>query len=241
MKIQKCPRQHIYLSVLYLLTFPIMFLNIWAVHKGNFQKFLAPDVIKIVAVATVWNFITFYLLFRVRMAGYYSALLFSCSLIFINIIYLIQQKNYALAFYGLFILIVSALYLMSIYQSLTEPYFYSGKRWFEGTPRLLPKLTALLYMSDGSEQKTQISRLNESGCFVCDPDVGIQTNPKIDYKKVNRIDISLYSQVLSLDVEMTAASRTFSGAGFYFLTHNQDSIKDLKDFMNRVRSNGYVD
>ena len=66
----------------------------------------------------------------------------------VNLHYLVATKNYALAFYALFLLIVGGIYCLHLYRNLSEAYYHAGQRWFEGQPVFLPRIEADLSVGD---------------------------------------------------------------------------------------------
>jgi hypothetical protein len=142
------------------------------------------------------------------------------------------MKNYALAFYALFILILSAMYSVSLIKNLKETYYQSGKRWFEGRPKFLPRIEAELRF-DGQMVPARLSRLGEEGCYAY-PHFGTKI------EKVEGIALKLGDLHLDCAVELISHSRDGSGNGLRFVAGSADQQKDIKDFIDRLRSAGYV-
>jgi hypothetical protein len=232
MKIVRMPKQHTLLAFLVVLSTPIFILNLWVMHKGSLVKVLEPGKQRLIAFQFVWMLFTLYLLLKAKWAGFASFMTMSAVLLLANVFLLISTKNYALAFYALFLLILSALYALNAYKDLRGTYYDSGKRWFEGLPRFLPRIEAELKVGE-RVVSARLSRLGEEGCYAYPFFEG-----QID--KVDRIHLKLGDLQLECAVELVSKSSDGCGNGLRFLAVSEDQNKDIKDFINRLRSAGYV-
>ena len=234
MHILRRPHQYTLLACLVLLAVPIFWLNLWVLHKGAVLTFLKAGRIWWLVAQASWVVVTLYWLFQVRWRGFWSFLALASTMLLANVYYLVVTKNYALAFYALFVLILGALYAAHLYRNLRESYYDSGQRWYEGEPRFLPRVEASMFLGDGettSMTPVRLSRLGVEGCYVF-------SSTNID--KVDQLKLKLGDLELNCAVELVSKSKTGEGGGLRFVRASADQDKDIRDFIDRVRSAGYV-
>ena len=228
------PRQYTLLAFLMLLAIPIFMLNIWVMQKGVIAKVINTDSFFWMGIHGLWTLVTVYWLLKASWRGFWSVVLLSAVLLGVNLHYLVATKNYALAFYALFLLIVSGIYCLHLYRSLSEAYYHPGQRWFEGQPAFLPRIEADLRAGDKSFP-ARLSRLGLEGCYAF-------ANPSDspDPDQVDAIELKLGDLFLACAVESVSRSKDGTGRGLRFLATSADQHKDIRDFIDRVRSSGYV-
>lgn len=236
MRIVRRPRQHTLLACLILLSSPISLLNIWVMQKGVLSKVLQRDKLWWIGIEAVWAFVTLLWLLGARWRGFWSFMALSATLLGGNLYFLLTMKNYALAFYALFLLILSALYGMHVFKSLSEAYYNSGRRWYEGLPRFLPRVEAEI-LSLGKAIPVRLSRLGTDGCYAfasAGESLGLP----------ERIALKLGDLRLDCAVELVSRSDRpegrSEGCGLRFVAASADQHKDIWEFIDRVRSAGYV-
>ncbi|MBI3556126.1 MAG: hypothetical protein HY074_07670 [Deltaproteobacteria bacterium] len=228
------PRQYTLLSFIMLLAIPIFILNVWVMQKGVLAKVLHPESYFWMGIEAGWVFVTIFWLLKAKWRGFWSVLVLSGVLLGVNMHYLVATKNYALAFYALFLLIVSGIYCLHLYRSLSESYYHPGQRWFEGQPIFLPRIEAEL-QTGGKSIPARVSRLGLEGCYAF-------VNPAValGLDKVDTIELKLGELCLGCAVESVSRSKDGTGRGLRFLATSADQHKDIRDFLDRVRSSGYV-
>lgn len=232
MQIVHRPVRYTVLSLLVLLAIPIFILNLWIIQKGVVSKVLRPANLWWIAIQAIWVLATLRALLKAKWLGFWSFAALSAVMLITNVILLVSLKNYALAFYALFVLILSGMYSLHLFKNLNEPYYDSGQQWFEGTPRFLPHIEAKL----GLEKQflsVRLSRLGEEGCYAF-----CQSMPKVSGR--GEIFLKLGNRTLKTEVELVSRSRDGFGWGLRFASRSADERKDIKDFIDRVRSVGYV-
>ncbi len=228
------PRQYTLLAFTMLLAIPIFILNIWVMQKGSLAKVMHPESYFWMIVQGLWTLVTVYWLLKARWRGFWSVLVLGTVLLGVNLHYLISTKNYALAFYALFLLIVGGIYCLHLYRSLSEAYYHAGQRWFEGQPVFLPRIEAELQMG-GKSVPARVSRLGLEGCYAF-----ASAEAGLGLDKVDAIELKLGDLFLGCAVESVSRSKDGTGRGLRFLATSADQHKDIRDFIDRVRSSGYV-
>lgn len=235
MAIVRRPRSYTALSLTILWAVPIFFLNIWVLHKGALSKILHHESLTWIGVQAAWTVITLYWLLNASWKGLASAILLAATMLGMNFYFLATTKNYALAFYALFLLIVTLLYCLHLYRCLAEAYYHSGQRWYEGRPRFLPAIEAFLKAGE-TVQPARLSRLGIEGCYAYPNAVAApKTRTAFD-----AIELRVGELTLECAVEQVSRSKDWAGGGFRFLSASSDANKDICEFIDRVRSSGYV-
>lgn len=223
-------------ALLLLGSIPLFVLNLWIIQRSNnikfeFQNFTKGKLLVLSLVYIGWMIINIYTLLKAKWFSFWSTLVCAGILIAVNTNIVILRNNYALAFYVLFILIVSSLYLISNYQTLSQPYFNSKRRWFEGLPKFFPVIKAEI--SDGFNiNEAKISNLNEDGCYV-------YTNEPV--KKVENVRLYYGKRECVLPVDWIISSDHGQGIGLKFNIKNADNKKEVSEFIDKARSLGYVE
>ena len=232
MQIIRRPTQSSVLAAMMFLAAPIFLLNLWVMQKGMPGKLFSSEHRIWIGVDVVWVLITTRWLFKVRRRGFWSVAILAGVMLLGNVHYLTATKNYALAFYALFLLIISGLYLLNLHKLMSNAYYNPGQRWFEGQPRFLPKIEARLY-DEKDQILAKLSQLGVEGCYVFAPEL-------VKIQKVDRIELKLGDLSFDCAVELISKTKDGHGRGLRFLAHSADQNKDIRDFIDRVRSSGYV-
>jgi len=232
MVIVRRPGRLTFLAALLLLSIPLFILNLWVMQKARGP--LNRELWIWAGIEAAWVLFCVGSILGARMRGFWLTCTLSLTLLYGNLFFLLRTKNYALAFYALFLLILSALYLAYLYRALREPYFEPGRRWFEGLPEFLPRIEAELRSSQSSA-RARLSSLAEEGCYAYPvPGEALTAEPDAIRLKVGDLE-------LECAVQSVTKTKDGLGRGLRFLTPTPDHEKDIRDFIDRVRSSGYVD
>ncbi len=122
---------------------------------------------------------------------------------------------------------------------LLQPYYFSGRRWWESYPKAIPNLHAILYFSSDKQDPipVRLSNIGRAGCYVFSADRPLQSRPK-------QVAIRLGdSTILERSVESTVVTDDKFGMGLRFLSDGgtSDWSKDLEDYLGHLRRSGYVE
>ncbi len=142
-----------------------------------------------------------------------------------------RSAYYALGFMAVFILILGSFQVVSLLKLLKRAYFNPKLKWYEGKPRAIPKIQARLF-SNNEMLTAKLSNLDEQGCFV----FGDHLIPLVD-----RIELSCNDHYVNKTVTPVVALERCSGYGVKFQIQNRDDEKEINEFVDYVRSQGYVD
>lgn len=231
------PRQFNILVGLGLLAIPIFILNIWVMQKGQISKIFSPDKLVWIGICSFWVLINTYWLFNAKWRGFWSFIALSVITVAANVYFLLAFKNYALAFYALFLLILSGLYVLHLYRNLSEAYYSTGQRWFEGKPLFIPRVEAEL-RNGKNTISVRLSRLGVEGCYAF---FATSDQESLDhFESVSEIALKLGDLSVDCAVELISKTKDGTGRGLKFQIATADQSKDIRDFIDRVRSSGYV-
>jgi hypothetical protein len=236
MLIVRRPKSHLIHSLLLLLAIPILFLNLWVMEKVQFMKLVNKNKIIGVGVLSIVIIITVYFLMKAKKRALLLLIGLSAFVISSNLYFLLTTKNYALAFYGLFLIIISSMYLLSTYRILMLSYYNSGKRWFEGKPKFIPQVVAEAEVNE-HEISGWLSSIDSEGCYAFFKEKDLSRNP--ERLKLLFKDKILVCSVVPVSKMIDCADET-TGLGCRFLVANADQSKDVSDFIECIRSAGYV-
>ena len=166
MDMRRRPAALWFLTVAIWLAVPLMALNI-AVHEKSplLKALILNQNWRILLLTMAWAGITSWMVSRARWAGFWSYGVLAGVILYGNAYLLLTTKNYGLAFFALGLLILSAFYLVHLYQALGMVYFHPGRAWFESLPRFVPNVTVWLPAAEG-KVRARLCRLGPEGCFV---------------------------------------------------------------------------
>ena len=239
MQIVHRPKSHTIHSLYVLLAIPVFLLNLWIMQKGPFVRLFDEKNLPWIILQAVWVLICCWWLLKAQWRGFWSLWLLDTLLLWGNLYFLVKTKNYALAFYALFLLTISILYFVHLYRILKESYYHSGRHWYESLPAFLPRIEVELWFEDKNRERVSIeaklSRLGVEGCFAYPIKETL-----IKDRLFQEIYLKLNETKLSCPVELVCVTEDKQGAGLRFIADSEDQRKDIWDFIDRARSLGYV-
>lgn len=102
---------------------------------------------------------------------------------------------------------------------------------------MIPEIQAHLYektkVGETAGVEADLSVLEENGCFAF-PKFGKKV------KEVERILLTLKEQSVEINARIISLDPEGSGCGLEFNLLSLDQRKEMRDFLNHVRSKGYV-
>jgi len=122
---------------------------------------------------------------------------------------------------------------------LGRSFFDPEMSWFEGSPRSIPALSCDLIIADKGDKgekrlHMKVSRLDEEGAFVFGKRI-----PKAR-QKAELVFRFRDREIHCMGLPMIAFKRAGEGMGFFFDRATPDQKKDLGDFIETLRGEGYV-
>ena len=233
------PRSYTALCFLTLLFIPVFLLNSWILKTSGSYSITTPTGWGVFCFQMFLLFVSFGFLLKKGWIGFFLLTSLSSILVLLNIYFLSKTKSYALAFYLLFLIIFSALFLINFFNHLKEPFYHSGCRWYESLPRFLPNIMVEL-QSMNQKINCSISKITAEGCFVYVQDGLSEKNISTFLKEFKKIHLKFSKFQVSCAVKLISVDTKKQGAGFQFATSSLDQTKDLREFVDRIRSYGYV-
>lgn len=232
------------LSATVLLGLPIIALNAWIYVKGTGKTFWSSPFREGIIVLGILVVFSFVKTLKANWSGFFVSLGLTVFIVVANLYMLTLTKNYALAFYALFVIIVSILHHIALFKTFQAPYYNPGLSWFEGVPRFIPRLEGTAIFADPSKMVSlRLTQLTDEGCFA------YASQPEDlsgDWDEFSSIKLNLGDNIVSSQVEIITELDRSAGLGLRFVRGNGagqgsfDSDKEMKDFINTVRSAGYV-
>lgn len=233
------PRSYTVLCFLTLLFIPVFLLNLWILKTSGSHNITTQTSWGVFFFQLLLLFISLGFLLNTRWVGFFSLAALSAILFLTNVYFLSKTTSYALAFYLLFLITLSALFLISFFKHLKEPFYHSGCRWYAGLPRLLPNIMVEL-QSMSRKINGRVSKITPEGCFVCIQDSLSEKSLLPFLKGFKKIHLKFGEHQVSCAVHLISIDTQKQGAGFQFVTASLDQTKDLREFVDRIRSYGYV-
>jgi hypothetical protein len=182
------------------------------------------------------------LVFRMRKIVVILYPLVALSVVFYGISVFLKTLNYSLAFWTLFLILFSSIYFISLLEEYSKAYYSTKKRWFEGRPKFIPKLEGELLFSNKSFPII-LSNLDLQGCFAYFSNESSEIKKLIKNLMQNKdlsIKLKLSNSEIVLPVQVLSIDKEGFGVGLAFLVQGIDVEKIIFEFIDRVRSYGYV-
>jgi hypothetical protein len=153
----------------------------------------------------------------------------------------IRTKNPGLGFFSIFLSVYIGLVLYWIKHEMSRSFFDPNMFWYEGLPKNIPALSCEIVAGE-TRTEMKVSRLDEEGTFIfSDAPYSLSDRfPMSPDRKSELIFRFRDRQVTCHGVPMSFFKRTSEGVGFRFFENSMDQRKDLGDFIEALRGEGYV-
>jgi len=217
------------------LSLPIVAVNFWIYSKGTNKIFAVSQLQKVLIPTLIVAILAFVLIRKASWLGFLLTAGFTTFVVSSNIYFLLLTKNYALAFYALFVAISSIFFHISVYKLLKAAYLNPGLRWFEGKPRFIPRLNAYLSFDGAAPFQVRFTKLANDGCFVYSVAEQFRKN-----KGRGVLQLELEGVTTQSQVDLISVVDRGKGMGLRFVENSFDSNKEILDLIDSVRSAGYV-
>lgn len=201
----------------------------WRLPKQNiaFWSSLVALTVATLSFGILWGRITAYRALVVLAVGWCAASAWMAM----------RMGNPSLGFLTLLLALYLGATIGWIRREISRSFFDPGLRWFHGRPRPVPGLGCRTTV-DGQELEFRVSRIDKEGVFVyrdggfgmLDLKAGQASDLKLSFR--DRVVTCRGLPIRSLD--------RGSAAGFQFGAMSPDSRKELGDFVESLRGEGYV-
>lgn len=173
-----------------------------------------------------------------RRGAWYLAAGFGGCWSVLNFWFAFKNRNPALAFYALFLILLWGVILLWTRREMSRSFFSSGLRWFQGAPRTVPGLQCEL---SGAAGPLRVSRLDLDGAFLVasrEESFQLPTHPGAEM-------IFLYKDQKircagTVVAHLGDSIDSATGAGIRFHGMSPDARKELGDFVESLRGEGHV-
>jgi hypothetical protein len=153
----------------------------------------------------------------------------------------IRSRNPGLGFFSIFLSVYVGLMLYWIKYEMGRSFLDPNMRWYEGLPKNIPALSCEIVAGE-TKTPMKVSRLDEEGAFIfSDSAIFLAERfPMSPDRKSELVFRFRDRQVNCHGVPMSFFRRGSEGVGFRFFENSMDQRKDLGDFIEALRGEGYV-
>jgi hypothetical protein len=153
----------------------------------------------------------------------------------------IHTRNPGLGFFSIFLSVYIGLMLYWIRHEMGRSFLDPNMRWYEGLPKNIPALSCEIVAGE-TRTEMKVSRLDEEGTFIFTDSARVLADrfPMSPDRKSELVFRFRDRQVNCHGVPMSFFKRTSEGVGFRFFENSMDQRKDLGDFIEALRGEGYV-
>ena len=146
----------------------------------------------------------------------------------------IRMLSPNIGFFTVFLILFWFMIGQWLQYDLGRPFFDPGIRWYQGLPPTIPGIRCLL--TQGPHQiELKVSRLDHDGAFVFSPD-----GNSIDLNASNMAELQFFFRNRQIRCQGAPVRVLKTSAGFCFSDIPPDTKKDLGDFVETLRGEGYV-
>ena len=144
-----------------------------------------------------------------------------------------RNGNPGLAFYTLFLCFFWLSIYLFLQLEMSRSFLDSGLKWYQGMPTPIP---GLICLHSPKESELKVSRMDEDGVFVFS-----RENRKIDCAlELREIILAFRGREIKCSGKTISLLRGSLGLGFQFCGMSADKRKELGDFVEMLRGEGYV-
>lgn len=157
--------------------------------------------------------------------------------------YALQLGHPSLGFYTVFLLFFILVHGMWLQFETTRSFFDPGLAWYEGLPKPIPGVQCKLVSND-CECGLEVSKIDNDGAFLFAPAFGSGKEQEKVQNLISSKNLKLILNFRDKQLEcpgrVTMCIRQDYGLGFQFLGLTPDRVKDVSDFIEGLRGEGYV-
>jgi len=180
-----------------------------------------------------------------------TAIILSSVWVIISGIIALKAHDPALGFFSVFLICFAMTVFFWISKEMNRSYFDSGSEWYQGLPVAIPQISCSIGFEQSSERnapdliwkKCRIARIDEEGAFLfCDQAAfGRDSLPEIKKSVTVEMIFSHENRSFRCQGKPIRLLRNNLGVGLRFVGLTPDTSKELGDWVERLRGQGYVD
>jgi hypothetical protein len=151
----------------------------------------------------------------------------------------LRMRHPSLGFFTVAIATAFVAFSSWLDHELKRSFFDPGIRWYEGLPRPVPGLRCRVAWGD-RELDCQVGRIDREGAFVFRPDTAAESLDGLRPDVRSELTFMFREQSLKFTALPMRALDGDRGAGFQFDGLGADSRKQLGDFIENLKGEGYA-
>lgn len=236
MRLWKTPERLRRISVLFLLSFPILLLASLLVRRMPWWQWDPTQ--EWLQWTTVFVTICALLVALIKVQKWAVAVIaFAGTLLTIGFIYLsIRQENVGLGLFGLAFGITTCAYVDRLWSAFQFPALFPGIHWYQSIPEPIPGLA----IDWGNHRGLRLSQLNLEGGFILGNfEKGTEKNLPTEITLLYR-GLKIACGITLISGLASKINSSWAGIGVEFKNTDLDSKKDLADFIEILRGEGHV-
>jgi hypothetical protein len=235
MKVLSVPRGLKWAAAAVFLTVPIA--AIQSVIMARAPWWALP--VRAMETASLWAaacsiFISWFLL-RGRRSFYWVLAGAGALWLLLSVLGAIRTQNPGMGFFSIFLGVYFGLMTSWVKSELERSYFDPDMRWFEGAPHSISSLSCDVFAGE-KKIAAKVSRLDEEGTFIFSEGADLP----VSRSKSELIFRFRDREVRCFGFPMLVFKRNAEGVGFRFGENTPDQEKELGDFIETLRGEGYV-
>jgi hypothetical protein len=167
--------------------------------------------------------------------------------VFLSALWAVRSKNPGLGFFSIFLSVYFGLLVYWIRHEMSRSFFDPRMKWFEGLPKSIPALSCEIIAGD-TRTPMKVSRLDEEGTFIFAETAATSETPaalegRFPMTSDRKSELAFNfrdREIRCHAVPMSFFKRDSEGVGFRFFENSLDQKKELGDFIEALRGEGYV-
>lgn len=194
------------------------------------------------ALALVLSFLSYHLM-KARKWAFHLTQLWAVIWVFWSIWLTFKLQIPSLGFFSALLLFYWSITLIQLKAEMRKAFFDPQLPWYQSLPKPIPGL--LCEVSSGSlRMKVQVSRIDQNGAFIFSNETQQKETREAwmqvsGCKKIN-LCLQFRSQTVSCPGIPTLLLSRAHGLGVQFGKRSLDSKKEISDFIEALRAEGYV-
>ncbi|MGZ3689679.1 MAG: hypothetical protein ACXWPM_13025 [Bdellovibrionota bacterium] len=149
----------------------------------------------------------------------------------------IRNHNTSVGFYAILLAFLFLTEMRWVRREMGRSFYDPLLPWFQGLPKPIPGLVCQLNVGGGDAFPVQVSRMDREGAFLFharEPLPALKSGQRFD------VDFDFRNRKFHCQARPMRALSTGLGAGFQFQGLSADLRKELGDFVEVLRGEGYV-
>ncbi|MBC7693405.1 MAG: hypothetical protein H7222_16690 [Methylotenera sp.] len=151
-----------------------------------------------------------------------------------------RTENPGLGFFTLLLMVLWLALFTGLKHEMSRSFFDPHLKWFQGLPEAIPGVACILNAeSESTSPALRASRLDVDGAFVFNP--GEEPISPDQIRKISEMIFRFKDREVRCHAKMMSVLKDNRGFGFQFIHVAPDARKELGDFIETMRGEGYVE